>query len=67
MSEQERINFKKRLNEGLRLSFERMLQKKQMLGESIVTCDSNGNPITISAEEAWILYHERQSKHDSKK
>lgn len=61
MSEEERIELSKRLEEGLKISFERMLRRKQLLGESIVTSDGNGNPITISADEAWELYRRKQS------
>ena len=56
MSEKERIELEDKLTKGLKESFEKMLLRKKQLGESVVTCDENGNVITISAEEAWQLY-----------
>ena len=37
-------------------SFNKMLLRKRQLGESVVTCDENGNVITLTADEAWQLY-----------
>ena len=56
MSEKERIELEDKLTKGLKESFEKMLLYKKKLGESVVTCDENGNVITRTAEEAWQLY-----------
>lgn len=56
MSEQERLNIRNKLNQALKESYEKMLCLKMKLGESVVITDSMGNPITISAEEAWERY-----------
>ena len=56
MSERESLDLRDKLNKGLKESFEKMLLRKRQLGESVVTCDENGNIITLTAEEAWRLY-----------
>ena len=56
MSDKEAIEIREKLNKGLKESFEKMLLRKKQLGESVVTCDENGNVITLTAEEAWQLY-----------
>ena len=56
MSAEERIELEDKLTKGLKESFEKMLLRKRQLGESVVTCDENGNIITLTAEEAWQLY-----------
>lgn len=56
MSDKESLEIRKKLNEGLKESFEKMLLRKRQLGESVVTCDENRNVITLTAEEAWQLY-----------
>ncbi|MDE6264524.1 MAG: hypothetical protein K2M11_05190 [Paramuribaculum sp.] len=55
MSEEERLELRNRLNEGLKESFRKMLELKKKLGQSLVICDKDGNPITITAEEAERL------------
>lgn len=52
MSEKDRLEQRIILNQALKDSFRKMLDLKKKLGQSIVTSDDNGNPITISAEEA---------------
>ena len=56
MSEKETLDLRDKLNKGLKESFEKMLLHKKQLGESVVTCDENGNVITLTADEAWQLY-----------
>ena len=56
MSAEERIELEDKLTKGLKESFEKMLLRKRQLGQSVVTCDENGNMITLTAEEAWRLY-----------
>ena len=60
MSERESLDLRDKLNKGLKESFEKMLLRKKQLGESVVTCDENGNVITLSAEEAWQIYTEKR-------
>ena len=60
MSEKERIELEDKLTKGLKESFEKMLLRKRQMGESVVTCDENGNIITLTAEEAWQLYTEKR-------
>ena len=60
MSAKERIELEDKLTKGLKESFEKMLLRKKQLGESVVTCDENGNVITLTAEEAWRLYKGEQ-------
>ena len=60
MSAEERIELEDKLTKGLKESFEKMLLRKRQLGESVVTCDENGNIITLTAEEAWQLYKGEQ-------
>ena len=55
MSEQERKELSERLQKGLKESFFKMLELKRKLGQDVVTCDSKGNTIIISAEEALIM------------
>lgn len=52
MSEQEKINLFSKLEKGLRLSTINMLERKIKLGENVVIADEQGQPLTISADEA---------------
>ena len=52
MSEKDKLNQRNILNEALKESFRKMLELKKKLGQPVVTSDSEGNPIVISAEEA---------------
>ena len=60
MSEQELKEYDKLLNDGLKASYEKMLQLKMRLGQDIVTSDENGNPVIMSAEEAWCRYQQSE-------
>lgn len=64
MSEKERLKLWEKLEYGLRKSYEDMLNRKSMLGESIVTVDSNGHPIEITAKEALERLHSSERKAD---
>ncbi len=55
MSEEDKLNQREILSKALEESFRKMLELKKKLGQPIVTCDSEGNPIVISAEEAEKL------------
>ena len=61
MSAEERKEVEDKLTRGLKESFEKMLLRKKQLGESVVTCDENGNVITLTADEAWQLYKGERS------
>lgn len=52
MSEKDKINQRKILNEALKESFNKMLELKKKLGQPIVTTDGNGRPLVITVEEA---------------
>lgn len=52
MSEQDNVNFSDKLTEGIRKAQKAMFERKAKLGEPVVVADSNGQPITITAEEA---------------
>ncbi len=62
MSEKEMIEQSERLDKALKESFMKMLEYKKKLGLTIVTCDKNGRPIEISAEEAERMVAERLGK-----
>ena len=51
MSEQEKINLRKKINQGLKQSYEALLQRKAALGQDMVIADANGQPMVISAKE----------------
>lgn len=59
MSDKDKLNQRYILNEALKESFKKMLDLKKKLGQPIVTSDSDGNPVVISAEDAErIVYDE---------
>lgn len=51
MSEQEKINLRIKINQGLRQSYEALLRRKAALGQDMVIADANGQPMVISAKE----------------
>ncbi len=58
MSDKDKLKQRKILNDALEESFRKMLALKKKLGQPIVTSDSEGNPLVISAEEAEkIVYN----------
>lgn len=56
MSEEDRINLREKLNRGLEQSYEDMLKRKAMLGESVIVPDADGNPMAIPAREEYARY-----------
>ena len=61
MSEQE-LNIQERLlSQALKESYEKMLMLKMKLGQKVVINDSEGKPLTISAEQAWDDYQKSQT------
>lgn len=63
MSEQEKIELKKKICKGLEQSFENLLRRKAALGQDMVFADENGMPRTVPAREALAEY-ERTHKMD---
>lgn len=51
MSEQEKINLREKINQGLKQSYEALLRRKAALGQDMVIADANGQPIIVSASE----------------
>ena len=51
MSEQEKINLRIKINQGLKQSYEALLRRKAALGQDMVIADANGQPMEISAKE----------------
>jgi hypothetical protein len=56
MSEQELTTLTEKLNKGLEASYEALLRKKAMLGQSVIITDDAGNPIEVSAKEVLAEY-----------
>ncbi len=55
MSEQEKIDFREKLDKALKDSYFKMLDLKKKLGQTVIIADTNGKPIEVTAEEAEIL------------
>lgn len=51
MSEQERIELKEKITQGLKQSYENLLRRKAALGQDMVIADTNGQPVVVSAKE----------------
>lgn len=58
MSEQEKINLSKRLEEGILEAHRRLFERKAKLGEPIVVADDNGLPGLITGDEVLRRFHE---------
>jgi hypothetical protein len=56
MSEQERLDLRAKLSQGLKASFGSMLRKKALLDETVIITDGAGNPIEVSAKEVLAEY-----------
>lgn len=52
MSEKEKIELSDKITEGIRMAQRRLFELKVKLCETVVVADSNGQPVTITAEEA---------------
>lgn len=61
MSEEEKIIFSDKITEGIRRAQRELYQRKARLGETVVIADSEGQPITVPAEEALKLLDETHS------
>lgn len=60
MSEQEKIELREKINQGLKKSYENLLRRKAALGQDMVFADENGLPRIVPAGEALAEY---ESKH----
>jgi hypothetical protein len=56
MSEQELLDLRAKLSQGLKASFESMLRKKALLDETVIITDDAGNTIRVSAKEVLAEY-----------
>lgn len=65
MSEEEVRELSAKLLQALRESYRKMLLQKLKLGQDLVISDGKGNPVTITAEEAWRRYQENAAKRDA--
>ena len=62
MSEQEKIELREKINQGLKQSYENLLRRKAALGQDMVFADENGLPRIVPAVEALAEY-ESQHQH----
>lgn len=56
MSEQEKIELRKKITAGLKMSYENLLRRKAALGQDMVFADENGQPRIVPAKEALAEY-----------
>ena len=61
MSKEDLIKQRDMLNKGLKESYEKMLLLKMKLGQKVVISDCDGNPLIITAEQAWNDYKKSQT------
>lgn len=60
MSGNERINLFDSIKKGLAKATRQMLERKALLGETVVISDADGKPEIISAEEALRRLNTKQ-------
>lgn len=56
MSEQEKIDLREKICNGLQQSFENLLRRKAALGQDMVFADEHGQPRIVPAKEALAEY-----------
>lgn len=56
MSDKERLDLARRVQEALNLSTLNMLIRKKKLGERVVTADAGGRPEIITPDEALLRF-----------
>ncbi|MDE6543496.1 MAG: hypothetical protein K2K76_05975 [Muribaculaceae bacterium] len=56
MSKQDEITIYDKVRMGLKLSYEKLLQRKAALGQDMVFADENGMPRVVPAKEALSEY-----------
>ena len=52
MSEQEEIKLFENIRKGILEAQRRLFERKAKLGENVVVADADGQPVTITAQEA---------------
>lgn len=62
MSEQEKINIRAKLNEGLKKSYDTLLRRKTALGQDMVIAGDNGQPIVVSASDLLAKREKENNK-----
>lgn len=62
MSEQEKINIRAKLNEGLKKSYDTLLRRKAALGQDMVIAGDNGQPIVVSASDLLAKREKENNK-----
>ncbi len=63
MSEQEKIDLREKICNGLKQSFQNLLRRKAALDQDMVFADENGLPRVVSAKEALAEYFQ-SNKHE---
>ncbi len=61
MSEQEKIDIRNKINEGLKKSYEALLRRKAALGQDMVIADANGQPLIVPAAELLAKREEEKA------
>ena len=56
MSEQEKLDLKEKITQGLKQSYENLLRRKAALGQDMVIADANGHPLIVPAKELLDRY-----------
>ncbi|MEE1022449.1 MAG: hypothetical protein U0L83_04890 [Muribaculaceae bacterium] len=64
MSEQEKLNLRTKINQGLKQSYEALLRRKAALGQDMVIADSTGQPVVVRAAD--LLAKREEEKGDCK-
>lgn len=63
MSEQEKINIRTKINEGLKKSYKALLRRKAALGQDMVIADATGQPLVVPAADL-LAKREMENKRD---
>ena len=63
MSEQEKIELRKKICEGLKQSYENLLRRKAALGQDMVFADDRGMPRIVPAKVALAEYLNSHKNH----
>lgn len=57
MSEQDKIILSDKITEGIRKAQKALFERKAKLGETVIVADTDGNPVSITADEALNRLH----------
>ena len=52
MSKEEQLEMREILNKALKESYNKMIDLKKKLGQTVIIADGDGHPIEVTAEEA---------------